>query len=154
MIFFSCRGTLQRLITSFMHYERGLHQTYGRAHNAGRCYKLFTKAQALINLDFCLTSRRWSQKAGSGCCGVGKRLYPPVHEQTLFLLKNYPMVRKVAHRGEKRCRGIPVGAPRLLEGDWFSSFSAAQPTAPCQRKNVLLVSRMGSGHRFYSQSCC
>lgn len=44
--------------------------------------------------------------------------------------------------------GCPTVAGRRL----VFLFSAARPTAPCQRKNVLLVSRMGSGHRGFIPS--
>lgn len=59
---------------------------------------------------------------------LGKPSDPPApEEQTLLLLKRRPTVRKEAHGGEKRCHGVPVGTPQLLEGDWFSSFLLHDP---------------------------
>lgn len=86
--------------------------------------------------------QKMEPEAGSSCYGVGKPLYSAAHAQTLLLPKSHPEVMQVAHRGERRCYGGPVGCWKETD---FPLLCCTQLSAPCQRKNMQLVSRMGSG---------
>lgn len=72
---------------------------------------------------------------------MGKPPYPPARAQTLLLLR----------ATLRWCRWLTVGRGDAVGYQWVAGrrliflFSAAQPSAPCQRKNRQLVSRMGLG---------
>lgn len=102
-------------------------QKYCRAHRTSRrCYSLVTRAQALIQLYFVSFPEDGARKLGV-VAAAWEKPPSPAREETPFPLKSCPIVMKVAHRAEKRCCGVPVGAPQLLEGDWFSFFLPPDP---------------------------
>lgn len=96
---------------------------------SGHCYKPIIWAQALRNLYFVSLPEDGARKLRVDAAVWGKPPCPPAHAQTLLLLKSHPEMMQVAQSGERRCRGVQGLVGRRL----IFLFSAAQPSAACQR---------------------